>query len=47
MWLLYICINMTRITIAIAYIDQVDEIKKQVDSIVDPIIDKVVKDKEA
>jgi len=38
---------MTRITIAIAYIDQVDEIKKQVDSIVDPIIDKVVKDKEA
>jgi hypothetical protein len=38
---------MKRITIAIAYIDQVDEIKKQVDSIVDPIIDKVVKDKEA
>ena len=38
---------MTRITIAIAYIDQADEIKKQVDSIVDPIIDKVVKDKEA
>ena len=35
---------MKRITIAIAYIDQVDEIKKQVDSIVDPIIDKVVKD---
>ncbi|CAD6260697.1 unnamed protein product [Miscanthus lutarioriparius] len=32
------------ITIVIAYIDQVDEIKKQVDSIVDPIIDKVVKD---
>jgi len=38
---------MKRITIAVAYIDQVDEIKKQVDSIADPIIDKVVKDKEA
>nr|AGT16458.1 hypothetical protein SHCRBa_163_G19_R_170 [Saccharum hybrid cultivar R570] len=30
-----------------ALIEKVDEIKKQVDSIVDPIIDKVVKDKEA
>lgn len=27
-------------------IDQVDEIKKEVDSIVDPIIDKVAKDNE-
>ena len=35
---------MKRITIAVAYIDQVDEIKKQVDSIADPIIDKAVKD---
>jgi hypothetical protein len=34
------------ITIVIACIDQVDEIKEQVDSIVDPLIDKVVKDKE-
>lgn len=28
-----------------AFIDKVDEIKKEVDSIVDPIIDKIAKDK--
>lgn len=27
-----------------SWLDQVDEIKKEVDSIVDPIIDKVVKE---
>jgi hypothetical protein len=38
--------NIKRITVVVlAYHEQVDEIKKDVDSIVDPIIGKVAKDK--
>jgi hypothetical protein len=37
---------MVRLTISLACIEQVDEIKKEVDSIVDPIIDKVVKEEQ-
>jgi hypothetical protein len=38
--------QMVRLTISLACIEQVDEIKKEVDSIVDPIIDKVVKEEQ-
>lgn len=38
--------NIKRITVVLAYYhEQVDEIKKEVDSIVDPIMGKVAKDK--
>ena len=39
--------QMVMLSIYLACIAQVDEIKKEVDSIVDPIIDKVVREEEA